>query len=210
MSLFRRFMYLCYYLKQGELRKTKKFSEYVAKLKGKPRLVIIFHSIIDVFKFNISIKDYYQFRFYNLKRIEKSNWAGSGFMYEFQLKMNPRKNRSVLENKIEFLNLYKEFIRRKYSTLDMIQSNIASLQEFIKNGSKKLVLKGSKGQVGAEVEVIQCSEYSPQSLVEYMKDSDFDMIEEYVVQHDELMKLSPSGLNTVRVFTQLNNAKLTF
>jgi hypothetical protein len=32
-----------------------------------------------------------------------------------------------------------------------------------------------------------------------------ELAEAYLVQHDDLMALSPSGLNTIRIFTQLNN-----
>ena len=38
----------------------------------------------------------------------------------------------------------------------------------------------------------------------------FDLLEEYVVQHPSLMELSPSGLNTVRVFTQIHEGDVRF
>jgi hypothetical protein len=72
------------------------------------------------------------------------------------------------------------------------------------------VLKGSHGQVGAEVEVINCSKYSSSSLTAYMERMKYDLAEEYVVQHPLLMDLSPSGLNTVRVFSQLYEGGVEF
>jgi len=42
-------------------------------------------------------------------------------------------------------------------------------------------------------------------MVERLKQNGNDYVEEFVVQHPGLMKLSPSGLNTVRIVTQLNN-----
>lgn len=38
-----------------------------------------------------------------------------------------------------------------------------------------------------------------------MKKNDFDMAEEFVNQHPKLNELSPSGVNTIRIITQLND-----
>lgn len=38
-----------------------------------------------------------------------------------------------------------------------------------------------------------------------MKASGNEVAEEYVIQHDQLNRLSPTGLNTVRIITQLDN-----
>ncbi len=37
-----------------------------------------------------------------------------------------------------------------------------------------------------------------------MKDTQNDFVEEFVDQHDQLNKLSPSGLNTARIISQLD------
>jgi hypothetical protein len=43
-----------------------------------------------------------------------------------------------------------------------------------------------------------------------MENKKYDLIEEYIIQHPLLMKLSPSGLNTVRIITQLNGNAVDF
>lgn len=40
-----------------------------------------------------------------------------------------------------------------------------------------------------------------------MKTKGFDLIEKFVTQHDKLMKLSPSALNTIRIVTQLHKGE---
>ncbi|MGQ1785719.1 sugar-transfer associated ATP-grasp domain-containing protein [Saccharicrinis sp. GN24d3] len=167
--------------------------------------MLTMESICDVFIFNISIKDYYQFRFFELSKAEKSLWAGSGYMYEYQLRMNPKGSRHLLEDKIEFLKCYKPFIKRSYATLSNLRKNHETAQVLLNNKSEKLVVKGSMGQVGGEVEVLSCKGLSTKFLIDYMEKKKYDLVEEYVIQHKRLMDLSPSGLNTVRIFTQLNN-----
>jgi hypothetical protein len=78
------------------------------------------------------------------------------------------------------------------------------------NQSSRLVLKGSHGQVGAEVEVVKCSDFTASGLMDYMREHNYDLLEEYVVQHSALMELSPSGLNTVRIFTQIHQGEVRF
>ena len=61
------------------------------------------------------------------------------------------------------------------------------------------------GQVGAEVEVVHCKDFSNDSLIEYMEEHNYDLAEVFINQHTELMKLSASGLNSIRVISQINN-----
>ncbi len=42
------------------------------------------------------------------------------------------------------------------------------------------------------------------SLVQRLKATGNDFVEAFVTQHPDLMRLSPSGLNTVRIITQLD------
>ena len=57
--------------------------------------------------------------------------------------------------------------------------------------------------MGAEVEIIEKADWTAEGVLALMDSGKYDMMEEYVVQHPDIMALSPSGLNTVRVFTQL-------
>ena len=48
--------------------------------------------------------DYFQLRFYEQNEAQKQKYAGTGFMYEYQLQMNPLRYRDILEDKIKFLS----------------------------------------------------------------------------------------------------------
>ena len=204
MKFKNRFIYLLYYLKKLDLKKFNKTLRYSTKASGKTEIKLLADTIYSVFKYNTSLTDYFAFRFYSLNSSERSEWAGTGFMYEYQLKMNPKGAREVLENKIRFLNHFKPFIKRTFSDLTTLESDKSLLEGLLQNKSGKLVLKGSMGQTGAEVEVIKCSDFSSTNLIQYMHKNNYDLVEQYVVQHPSLMDLSPTGLNTVRIITQLS------
>ncbi len=208
MQNIRRFIYLLYYLKESDYSTLSSFLRYASSGSGKSRMRIMSDAVVSVFKYNVSLKDYFSFRFFELGDIERKKWAGTGFMYEYQLIMNPEGPREVLENKILFLQHFKSFVKRKYFTYNELKDQKHLAEMMLSNTSGKLVLKGSRGQVGAEVKVIDCAGFTSDALTGYMKDNKLDLAEEYVIQHKSLMDLSASGLNTVRVFTQLHSGKV--
>jgi len=104
------------------------------------------------------------------------------------------------QNKI--FKSFKPFIRRLFLRHSTLRSDRSKIGELLANKSGRLVIKGS-GTDWFEVEVINCIDYSPASLIDYMTKRGYDLIEEYVIQHPALMDLSPSGLNSVRIITQM-------
>lgn len=204
------FVYLLYYIKELDFQKFGRFLSHASKSSGKSKINLLTDSVYSVFKYNISLLDYFCFRFFSKDNSERSQWAGTGYMYEYQLKMNPVGSREVLSDKIKFLNHFKSFIRRRYSDIQTLKGNSRKIEELLANKSGKLVIKGSRGQIGAEVEVISCIDYSPASLIDHMEKKGYDLVEEYIVQNPALMDLSPSGLNSVRIITQMTGGHVDF
>ena len=200
-----RFIYLFYYIKNLDRTKYRQFKKYVQNLKGWTSIEIALRVIYSVIRYNISILEYFQFRFYDLKEVDKQKWAGTGYMYEYQLLMNPRKYRSNLEDKRLFLNRFQQFVNHKYVTLENLKQDFGLAQPILSNNSGKIVLKSHNGQCGWGIEVMDISTVKTINLVEYLERTGNNLVEEYVVQHPDLMRLSPTGLNTVRIFTQLND-----
>lgn len=199
-----RILYFFYYIRQLDWKLFKKFSKHVSVHHRIPKyrqyLGILVHSI----RYNISILEYYQFQMYSCPKEEKSSWAGTGFMYEFQKRMNPPSVRVLLSDKLRFLASYKEFISHQFISLAELVKE-ASVKQLLEENDQ-LVLKHSLGQCGQGIQVISSNGQTRESLIRALEDSGNDFIEAFVVQHDALMRLSPSGLNTVRIVTQLNDA----
>jgi hypothetical protein len=205
-----RITYLFYYTAKLDTKKYRLFLHQALKETGRSKFAVRLDMLASVLRYNISILDYFYFRFFEKEKSERDKWAGTGFLYEYQLKMNPRNARNVLEDKIQFLDRYGPFIRRKHADIRKVTSDQNLLRDLMTNESGRLVLKGSRGQVGAEVEVVNCSDFTSSGLVDYMRHKHYDLIEEYVIQHPALMELSPSGLNTVRIFTQIHQGEVRF
>lgn len=155
-------------------------------------------------KYNVSLLEYFQFNFYKLNKAERGTYAGTGYMYEYQFIMNPRKDRIILEDKTLFYRSYRTFIKHMVADIEDLKTYPRLATSIINNPSGKIVLKIFNGKCGRHILVKKTDEFRKNDLVDFMIKNGFDLAEEFIVQHPSLMKLSPSAVNTIRIFTQLD------
>ncbi len=199
MKALKRLIYLGYYIKELDRPLYWKFVSHVARGHKRSKVALVIASIYSVFRYNISLLEYFQFHFYRISRDEKEQWAGTGFMYETILQLNPRPYRYVLSDKKKFANHYASFIRHSSQPIEEWLRGASSI------GHTGLwMLKPSDGQCGRGIVQVDASVESPQQIQQLALATDNDMIEPYLEQHEALRQLSPSGLNTLRVITQIN------
>ncbi len=178
----------------------RKFQNY---LKSKYNISVVkqwYDILINSLKYNISILEYYQFGFFKMSHQEKLSWAGTGTMYEFQLKANPPKEREILDDKRLFNQKYSKFIPNKIFPLDKLNPTV--IKDLLQN--KKLVFKDATGKCGSGVLIKNTSELSEDTFIQFMEKEGFDMVETFIKQHEKINSLSPSAVNTIRIFTNIN------
>ena len=197
-----RTLYLGYYFKQMKWDLLKKFLAFISKLTGKSKAQLLLASVRDVYKYNISILEYFQFGFYSKTESEKKEWAGTGTMYEFQKTANPLKERVILDDKRLFYSNYKEFFKHHLYTLEELEAD-NNLLEQIYASNNKIVLKEASGKAGAGVKVVQTKDLNSREVISFMKEHRFGILETYIIQHPAIQELSPSAVNTIRIFTQI-------
>ena len=200
----KRLLYFGYYLKNLEFPSFRKYLNYVREKHNQSFAVLLTDIVASSFKYNISILEYFQFGFFELTPEERAKWAGTGFMYEYQLVMNPKKQRAALEDKRIFLKKFGPFVFHNWADRQTLEKDPAKFKTLKENPSARLVLKKHDGQCGKGVKIISTSGLDRAKLFREMDLSGNDLVEEFIVQHPSLMKLSSSGLNTIRIFTQVN------
>ena len=199
----KKILFLGYYIKETPRGKFLKFLDVATKASGRSKWDILRDVIGASIKNNISVLDYFYFRFYEKNGSERQKWAGTGYMYEYQLNMNPKYSRNVLEDKRIFLDKYHDFVLHKFVTLEQIENSNSDFHAIMNHQSGKIVFKDALGQCGFGIEITNAKDWTKETLVQHMKAKKFNLLESFVQQADELQELSPSGLNTVRVFTHI-------
>lgn len=140
----KRFLYLGYYIRQLDWGKLSRFQRHVQKKSRLSSISQWYHSIRSVFRYNISIEEYYQFRFYEHQNNIRNTYAGTGYMYEYQRHMNPPVYRAILADKTQFLRKYRAFVRHPFLTVQEIAEAPDKAQALLENRSGKIVLKKAR------------------------------------------------------------------
>lgn len=200
----KRILYIGYYIKQLDWKKFWLFLEYTSKETKKNKVSILIDVLISVFTYNISILEYFQFHFFEKNKNERNQWAGTGYMFEYQLQMNPKKERDILDDKTKFYKFYAKYFVHSVGDIADLKSKPELIEKLLSNPSGKVVFKVADGKCGVQVEIQKTINFDKNSLIPFMEKNNFDLVEEFIIQHPSLNKLSPSAVNTVRIFTQLN------
>ena len=203
-NFIKRSQYLVYYFKKMDWPKYRKFFRYTRKLTGRGRIGLFFDNIRCMYRYNIGVIDYFLFRFFEKDAEERARWVGTGYKYEYDLVMNPKSTRSILENKIQFYEVYAPFVLHAVCTIDDIREGNDKARVVLENPTGKIVIKDALGQCGWDVEIVKSADHDASSLLKYMKSKGFNLAEEFIVQHPEISRLSDSGVNTVRIISQVN------
>jgi len=202
-DFIKRSQYLLYYFKKMDWPKYKKFFRYTRRQTGRGFLSLFSDNIRCMYKYNIGVIDYFLFRFYEKDPSERAKWVGTGYKYEYDLVMNPKSTRHVLENKIHFYEAYAPFVLHAVCTIEDIKNHTEKAKLVLENPTGKIVVKDALGQCGWDVEILKRADHDEASLLKYMKSKGFNLAEEFIIQHPEISRLSDSGVNTVRIITQV-------
>jgi hypothetical protein len=176
---------------------------YAYKKSNKTKIGIIVDIVYCVLKYEISIMEYFQFDFSMVDKEERIQYVGTPLFGKFLSIMNPNARRSILYNKLKTLETFAPFIKRSYATLTDLRAKNDSAAKVLNNKSGKIVLKSIFGEGGAKIEVIPVQGLDTEAIIQRLAATGNDFIEEFVIQHKDLMRLSPSGVNTLRIITQL-------
>lgn len=204
MKLFRRLAYLGYYFRKMNWVQLRRFMSHVQQQHGMSPFRQTTAFLQDSLRYNISPLEWYQFGFFSLTPDEKATWAGTGTMYEFQRVANPPDQREILNDKRAFHRAYREFCRHGLWSRDELQGD-SPLRERVLAEHEKLVFKDATGNCGTSVRIVPAGDLNASTLAHWMHEQGFDMVESFIQQHPDLHALSPSGVNTVRIFTLIDD-----
>ena len=198
-------IYFGYYLKITNWGRLWFDMNYVAKKYGKSKFKMCVELLYLSLKNGSSFNEYFYYEFWHKSNEDINKYATMGFMYAYQKRNNPLKTRVILSDKIKFFEEYSDFIGRKW--LKIFEVDDTTIEEFIM-GKDKVVLKGSTGGGGKNVKIVDLVNLSVLEIKAIAREYNYNIMEEYVYQHESLRLLAPNSLNTIRVITQYTNGNV--
>lgn len=175
---------------------------------GKPSIFIFFDMLWCVFRYGVGYLDYRVFGFANIRGKRRKTYMTMNHNLALVHKLNQKDVYYIFDDKSVFNKRFKKYIGRKY--LDLRETDSNGLEEFC-NGRTSIFAKQTStfGGQGISKEIIdENTDFS--SLYKKLSESKQYLIEETLIQHEEMNKLSPSSINTVRMVTVVINGKANF
>ena len=170
----------------------------ISKRSHKPFIVIFIDVIFCSIKYGAGYMDYFQFFFENLNARQRSTYINRTVNNKYHHLLNDKNYFHIFNNKHEFLERYRQFIKRDFLFLDEATYN--DFLSFVKK-HPVFIAKPDDGLCGNNVELIDSSLYDLKQLYNKLVTNKQNLLEEKIVQNKEMNILYPEAVNTLRVVT---------
>lgn len=189
--------YLLRTIKNMDFKNMFKITKQVSKKAHKPFIVILFDIIHCGIKYQAGYYDYQEFEFYLLNKNERKTYLTRGINNALVKKYNNKDYWYILQDKIEFNNRFKKYLKRDF--IDLRNSSLDEFKKFLNNKeyiiAKELDNCGGKGiskiKVDKDIEKIRDTLINNKQY----------LVEEIIIQNKNIAKLYNGSVNTIRFFT---------
>jgi hypothetical protein len=149
-----------------------------------------------------SPRNYVNFGFYKLKNLERTRYVTMRRSRKIERRFNDPEYASKFNNKHEFNLVFSEFISRKW--IYAPNADKKEIMDFL-NAVDKVVIKPTALSAGEGIYVLESTKIEGvNAFCKELKERAY-LIEEFITQHPEIARLNPSTVNTVRIYTLIDN-----
>ncbi len=151
--------------------------------------------------YGFSYEDYYAFKLYEVPFEEQGEYVSydSANMLRIKYNYEPDANK-YMHNKANFNETFADLIKRKW----FVNTEL-TYEEFLEKteGVKDIFIKplASTQGIGTLKRKCDVSDEEKRKLYDEIMQMDESIIEEYIIQHDDVMKFCPTSVNTLRIVT---------
>lgn len=168
------------------------------------------HIVLDILRcwilFGTGYVDYYDFYFDEIDDYKKATFINVAVNHNYIRKLNDPSYYHILDDKVEFLNAYKKYIKRDF--LDLRTSSFEDFKEFYIN-HQEFMGKPVNGLCGKGIELIKNDNENIKEVYDKLIENDQLLLEERIKQCDELNRIYPYSINTLRVVTALVDGEVS-
>lgn len=189
--------------------KSMNISKMLGKVKetsaksGKLKIIVFFDMIYCGFRYQAGYMDYALFEMYSKNKKQRLSTMTRGKNNRYVSALNDRSARSIFENKIEFHKAFSGYTKRGW--LDLSTAGYEEFEAFIDTYGD-IIVKPPEGIHGDGISRLSRGTISDRrALYDDLIRSGQTLCEELVVQHDDLNRVYPGSVNTVRMVTILTD-----
>ena len=181
----------------------------ISKKTGKNKIFLFFDVIWCGMRHGAGYSDYNLFEMYNLTEKQRKTYLTRRRNNDLIKKYNKPEAFDILENKEKFNTEFQEFLHRSWIKVNT--NNFKEVKDWIKT-QKRFLAKPIYGGCGQGIEKIEAEDIKDEKVLDEMlkrwsNDKEGYILEEIVIQNEEVSKVYPCSINTIRVVTLLKEGK---
>lgn len=163
---------------------------------GKPKIILFFDIVFCGLKYQAGYMDYKLYEMYDMNGRQRKTVVTRGINNAIVKKYNSPEYRNRFEDKILFNKTFSEYMGRDW--LEITGDNLEEFKDFL-SVHDEYMAKPTDSCCGLGIELKKISDGTPEKLYEALVKNGQRLIEERLVQCDELNRLHPDSINTIRV-----------
>lgn len=178
------------------------FAKQTKRVSKAPLPVIIADMLWCSVRYEMGFRDYAVWDIRLLKAKERRTWMTHPKSYRLTKTLNGAESREVMENKLQFNADFSDVMGREW--IDAKSVSAADLQAFVrKHGA--VMAKPADGFGGAGLARYEASDAADaEAFHALLIERNQTLVEQFLVQQDDMARLYPGSVNTVRLITYLD------
>ena len=190
-----------YLIKRIKTMNYKQFFDTIdfVKTKTNKSKFSIFIDIINCgIKYQAGYMDYKLFEMYLLNKNQRATIITRGINNEIVKKYNNPDYIKYFSNKLTFNKKFHKYLNRDW--LEVNENNFAEFKEFT-DKHHKILVKPLSESCGKGIEIFTINNKNIKEVYNNLLETKRYLVEEIATQCDEIAKLHPSSINTIRIVT---------
>lgn len=181
--------------------KLNRVLEKIKEKNGQSKVYTFFDILVCAAKYGAGYYDYLMFGFYDMNGRQRDTYLTRVRNKKIMDLMNDPAFSDEFDDKLRFNKTFAAYLGRK--TLNGETATEEELAEFLR-GQEAIFAKINHGDCGRGVEKLYVKDFdSPAAMLAYIREHGLVVLEHVLPQHEDMARLHPSSVNTMRILTDL-------
>ncbi len=177
--------------------------DIVHKKCNKSKPSIFFDMIYCGLKYQAGYMDYKLFEMYELNDKQRKTIVTRGINNSIVKKYNNQEFNKYFRDKLLFNKKFNKYLQRDWMEVDGTEENFIKFKEFCEKHNE-IIVKPVDQMCGKGIEKFKVTKKNVKEIYDNLVETKRFLVEEVAIQCNEISKLHPSSINTMRIVT-LNN-----
>lgn len=190
-----------------DLKRYRKTMKFLVERSGKSRPWLVWDMLVCALRYNAGYMDYKIAEMYRLNDAQKKTVITRGISNAIVRRMNDKAYWHLFDDKATFNTLFKDDIRRSWMPLSA-DTPLAEFKAFLKE-NPDIIAKPLEGSSGVGIARYTETDFQgrEEAFQKELLEKGIGIIEQRLIQHDRMMEMCPTSVNTVRIATLLGEKK---